>query len=120
MARACTAASPQLLASIMTSAQRISTWFRHHHCHEQRSRWCSDEALLACAAAAGMEDADAEFGGMATNMALYVDAWDAGCPWRPWAVHTDPVGVSMCYTLDIAAFAYLTKRRPVRACSKRC
>ena len=52
-----------------------------------------------------MEDADAEFGGM-DNMALYVDAWDAGCPWRPWAVQSDPVGVPS-WTFEITSFAPL-------------
>ena len=43
------------------------------------------------AEAQGSEELDAEFGGLDT-MALVLDEWDAGCPWRPWAVHADPVG----------------------------
>ena len=60
--------------------------------------------LLACAAAQGAEQADAEFAGI-DSMALYVDAWDAGCPWRPWAVHSDPVGAfTACMVLDTNSY----------------
>lgn len=41
---------------------------------------------------AGASEADAD-ADSDDPMVLWLDEWDEGAPWLPWAAHDDPVGV---------------------------